>query len=66
MRGIDDLIRAGKVNYAMISDTPAWWEPKSSCSFGPVLTFLSFRVVSRCNTLAEAYGWSPFVGYQVP
>jgi hypothetical protein len=24
MRAVDDLIRAGKVNYAMISDTPAW------------------------------------------
>ncbi len=24
LRGIDDLIRQGKVNYAAISDTPAW------------------------------------------
>jgi len=25
MRGLDDLVRAGKVLYVGISDTPAWW-----------------------------------------
>jgi len=25
MRGFDDLVRAGKILYAGISDTPAWW-----------------------------------------
>ncbi|WP_214071932.1 aldo/keto reductase [Mucilaginibacter sp. dw_454] len=30
MRGIDDLIRQGKVNYAAISDTPAWMVAKGN------------------------------------
>jgi aryl-alcohol dehydrogenase-like predicted oxidoreductase len=25
MRGLDDLVRAGKVLYVGISDAPAWW-----------------------------------------
>lgn len=46
MRGLDDLIRAGKILYIGISDTPAW-------------------IVSRCNTIAELRGWTPFVGIQL-
>lgn len=45
MRGLDDLVRSGKVMYVGISDTPAW-------------------EVARCNTLAEHFGWSPFIAYQ--
>jgi aryl-alcohol dehydrogenase-like predicted oxidoreductase len=30
MRGLDDLIRQGKVNYAAISDTPAWMVAKGN------------------------------------
>lgn len=30
MRGLDDLIRQGKVNYAAISDTPAWIVSKAN------------------------------------
>jgi aryl-alcohol dehydrogenase-like predicted oxidoreductase len=30
MRGMDDLIRLGKVNYAAISDTPAWMVAKGN------------------------------------
>lgn len=45
MRGMDDLVRSGKVLYVGISDTPAW-------------------EVARCNTLAERFGWSPFISYQ--
>ena len=45
MRGLDDLVRSGKVMYVGISDTPAW-------------------EVSRCNTIAEHFGWSPFIAYQ--
>lgn len=30
LRGLDDLIRQGKVNYAAISDTPAWIVAKSN------------------------------------
>ena len=25
MRGLDDLVRAGKMLYVSISDAPAWW-----------------------------------------
>jgi aryl-alcohol dehydrogenase-like predicted oxidoreductase len=46
MRGLDDLVRQGKVLYAGISDTPAW-------------------VISRCNEMADARGWSPFVVNQI-
>jgi aryl-alcohol dehydrogenase-like predicted oxidoreductase len=46
MRALDDLIRAGKVLYVGISDTPAW-------------------VIARCNTLAEANNWTPFVAVQI-
>ena len=46
MRALDDLVRAGKVLYVAISDTPAW-------------------VVTRCQTLGELRGWSPFVGVQI-
>jgi len=45
MRGLDDLVRSGKVMYVGISDTPAW-------------------EVSRCNTIAEHFGWTPFIAYQ--
>ena len=45
MRALDDQVRAGKVLYVGISDTPAW-------------------VVARANTMAEAYGWTPFVATQ--
>lgn len=45
MRGLDDLVRSGKVMYVGISGTPAW-------------------EVARCNTLAEQFGWSPFIAYQ--
>jgi len=30
LRGVDDLIRQGKVNYAAISDTPAWMVSKGN------------------------------------
>ncbi|MGH2416512.1 MAG: aldo/keto reductase, partial [Microcystaceae cyanobacterium] len=46
MRGFDDLVRAGKVLYIGISDTPAW-------------------IVAQANTLAQCYGWTPFVALQV-
>jgi aryl-alcohol dehydrogenase-like predicted oxidoreductase len=46
MRGLDDLVRQGKILYAGISDTPAW-------------------IISRCNEMADARGWSPFVVTQV-
>ena len=46
MRALDDAIRAGKILYIGVSDTPAW-------------------IVSRCNTLAELKGWTPFVGLQI-
>ncbi|QBD75938.1 aldo/keto reductase [Ktedonosporobacter rubrisoli] len=42
MRGLDDLVRSGKVLYVGVSNAPAW-------------------VVAQANTLAERYGWSPFV-----
>eukprot|EP00803_Ostreobium_quekettii_P001440 evm.model.scf_2809.2 EVM.evm.TU.scf_2809.2 scf_2809:10118-15886(-) len=45
MRGLDDLVRSGKVMYVGVSDTPAW-------------------EVARCNTLAEHFGWTPFISYQ--
>src|ERR1700761_46291 len=45
LRGLDDLVRQGKINYIAISDTPAW-------------------IVSKGNTLAECFGWSPFVALQ--
>ena len=46
MRALDDMVRAGKVLYVGISDTPAW-------------------IVAQANTLAQVYGWSPFVGLQI-
>jgi aryl-alcohol dehydrogenase-like predicted oxidoreductase len=46
MRGLDDLVRSGKVRYVGISDTPAW-------------------VIARANTLADLYGWSPFITMQI-
>ncbi len=46
MRGLNDLVRSGKVLYIGISDAPAW-------------------IVSQANTLAQGYGWNPFVGLQV-
>lgn len=46
MRGLDDLVRAGKILYIGISDTPAW-------------------IVAQANTLAQCYGWTPFVALQV-
>jgi aryl-alcohol dehydrogenase-like predicted oxidoreductase len=46
MRSLDDMVRAGKVLYIGISDTPAW-------------------IVSQANTLAQCYGWTPFVALQV-
>ncbi|MBW4663268.1 MAG: aldo/keto reductase [Chroococcus sp. CMT-3BRIN-NPC107] len=46
MRSLDDLVRAGKVLYIGISDTPAW-------------------IVAQANTLAQCYGWTPFVALQV-
>jgi hypothetical protein len=27
MRGLDDLVRAGKILYVGLSDAPAWWVP---------------------------------------
>ena len=30
MRGLDDLVRQGKVLYAGISDAPAWWIARSN------------------------------------
>src|SRR6185437_11700431 len=46
MRALDDVVRAGKVLYVGISDTPAW-------------------IVAQGNTLAQCFGWSPFVALQV-
>ena len=46
MRGLDDHVRAGKLLYIGISDTPAW-------------------IVSRCNTMAELRGWTPFIAMQL-
>jgi aryl-alcohol dehydrogenase-like predicted oxidoreductase len=46
MRALDDLVRAGKVLYIGVSDTPAW-------------------IVAQANTLAQCYGWTPFVALQV-
>jgi hypothetical protein len=28
MRGLDDLVRQGKMLYVGISDAPAWWLPR--------------------------------------
>src|SRR6267143_870876 len=30
MRGLDDMVRAGKVLYVGISDAPAWWVPQAN------------------------------------
>lgn len=46
MRSLNDLVRAGKVLYIGISDTPAW-------------------IVAQANTLAQCYGWTPFVALQI-
>lgn len=31
MRGLDDLVRQGKVLYVGVSDTPAWWFRRPTC-----------------------------------
>jgi aryl-alcohol dehydrogenase-like predicted oxidoreductase len=46
MRALDDLVRAGKIVYAGICNTPAWR-------------------VAQMQTLAELFGWAPFVALQI-
>ncbi|MDC3960548.1 aldo/keto reductase [Polyangium jinanense] len=46
MRGLDDLVRAGKIVYAGICNTPAWR-------------------IAQMQTLAELFGWAPFVALQI-
>ena len=46
MRALDDLVRAGKIVYAGICNTPAWR-------------------IAQMQTLAELFGWAPFVALQV-
>jgi aryl-alcohol dehydrogenase-like predicted oxidoreductase len=46
MRALDDLVRAGKVVYIGISNTPAWR-------------------VAQMQTLAELFGWAPFIALQI-
>jgi aryl-alcohol dehydrogenase-like predicted oxidoreductase len=46
MRGLDDLVRSGKIVYAGISNTSAWR-------------------IAQMQTLAELFGWAPFVALQI-
>ena len=67
MRGLDDLVRAGKIHYAAISDTPAWqiarmqtiadlrgWSPFVALQIAIVLASVS--VVTRLNIMAYGAG----------
>ena len=48
MRGLDDLVRAGKVLYTGISDAPAWWIAQAN-------TLAHFRGWSPCVGLQIEY-----------
>ena len=78
MRGFDDLVRQGKILYAGISDTPAWWVAQASTladlrGFAPLVALqiewsLLERTVEReLVPMARALGlaitpWSPLGG----
>jgi len=78
MRGFDDLVRQGKILYAGISDTPAWWVAHAATmadlrGFAPLVALqiewsLLERTVEReLVPMARALGlavtpWSPLGG----
>jgi aryl-alcohol dehydrogenase-like predicted oxidoreductase len=78
LRGIDDLIRQGKVNYAAISDTPAWIVSKGNTLAGlmgwsPFIALqVEYSLLQRSPErdlipMAKHYGmtvtpWAPLAG----
>src|SRR5579872_921258 len=78
LRGIDDLIRQGKVNYAAISDTPAWVVSKGNTLAGLmgwsqfVALQIEYSLIQRTPErelipMAKHYGmtvtpWAPLAG----
>jgi aryl-alcohol dehydrogenase-like predicted oxidoreductase len=78
LRGIDDLIRQGKVNYAAISDTPAWIVSKGNTlaelmGWSPFIALqVEYSLLQRTperdlTPMARHYGmtvtpWAPLAG----
>jgi aryl-alcohol dehydrogenase-like predicted oxidoreductase len=78
LRGIDDLIRQGKVNYAAISDTPAWIVSKGNTlaecmGWSPFIALqIEYSLLQRTperdlTPMAKHYGmtvtpWAPLAG----
>ncbi len=78
LRGIDDLIRQGKVNYAAISDTPAWIVSKGNTlaelmGWSPFIALqVEYSLLARTPErdlmpMAKHYGmtvtpWAPLAG----
>src|SRR6201996_1977355 len=78
LRGIDDLIRQGKVNYAAISDTPAWIVSKGNTlaelmGWSPFIALqVEYSLIQRTPErelmpMAKHYGmtvtpWAPLAG----
>jgi aryl-alcohol dehydrogenase-like predicted oxidoreductase len=78
LRGIDDLIRQGKVNYAAISDTPAWIVSKGNTlaelmGWSPFIALqVEYSLLQRSperdlTPMAKHYGmtvtpWAPLAG----
>ncbi|MDX2180549.1 MAG: aldo/keto reductase [Bryobacteraceae bacterium] len=78
MRGLDDLVRQGKVLYAGISDAPAWWVAQANTlaalrGWSPFIGLqIEYNLVERTVErelipMAEAFGlgvtaWSPLAG----
>lgn len=78
MRGLDDLVRAGKIRYIGLSDVPAWYATKSAMlaqwrDYAPVIAMqLEYSLITReieleYIPLAKEFGmgitpWSPLAG----
>jgi aryl-alcohol dehydrogenase-like predicted oxidoreductase len=78
MRGLDDLVRAGKVNYVALSDTPAWIASQANTlaalrGWSPFVALqIEYSLIERTGErellpVAEAFGlsvtaWAPMGG----
>ena len=52
MRGLDDLVRQGKVLYVGISDAPAWWVAQAN-TLAELRGWTQVHRVSRLSTALE-------------
>ncbi len=78
MRGLDDLVRSGKINYAAISDTPAWIVSSANTlaplmGWSPLIALqIEYSLLQRATErelipMAKHYGmtvtpWAPIAG----